>query len=177
MDAETLRIGPHGDGEYGFETAFALRPLDLYLAAHEHSYERTYPTRNGTVDWSSVRNDNLYVNPAYPTHIITGSGGCREYFDYYDRVFYGPWSVVRSATYGYGHLTVYNETHMLWDQGLDEGRGGVDTLWIVKDGKTKQKQQQQKAPAAVDESMNLEEEVVVAAPIAGSIVAPKVADM
>ena len=44
-----------------------------------------------------------------------------------------PWSVVRSATYGYGHLVVHNRTHLQWDQLLDEGRGGTDQLWIIKD--------------------------------------------
>jgi hypothetical protein len=47
----------------------------------------------------------------------------------------GPWSVVRSSTYGYGHLTVYNSTHLYWEQLLDEGRGGKDPLWIIKKSK------------------------------------------
>lgn len=79
----------------------------------------------------------MYVDPLYPTHIISGAGGCREYYDYYDEVFYGAWSVLRSSTYGYGHLTVHNATHLYWEQLLDEGHGGKDTLWIVKQKKEK----------------------------------------
>lgn len=132
-DAETLRRGilnANGTYQWGFEDALSVRPIDLYLSAHEHSYERTLPVRNGVIDQQADL--NRYVDPKYPTHIIAGAGGCREYFNYFDEVFYGPWSVVRSATYGYGHLTVHNATHLHWDQLLDEGRGGRDELWIVK---------------------------------------------
>ena len=160
-DAELLRLGP--GGLYGFETAFAMRPLDMYFAAHEHSYERTYPTRNGSIDTASIVSANEYLNPRYPTHIITGSGGCREYFDWYDQVFYGPWSVVRSATYGYGHLTIHNATHLHWEQLLDEGRGGTDPLWIIKDANIAVKtQQEESADETAMEGSLLESSLLVA---------------
>ena len=38
-DAERLRVGPKGDGEWGLETALSTRPVDMYFTAHEHSYE------------------------------------------------------------------------------------------------------------------------------------------
>jgi len=140
-DAGTLRKG--FDHRYGIETLMHDFNVDLFIAAHEHSYERTWPVYNGTIDKSQEAHPNLYHNPKYTTHIVSGSGGCQEYFDYYDDVFYGPWSVVRSSTYGYGHLTIHNETHLHWEQLLDEGHGGTDELWIVKDKEFKQQQRQQ----------------------------------
>jgi hypothetical protein len=109
------------------------------------SYERTLPVYNGTIDFQP--NTNVYVDPKYPMMIISGSAGCREFFNYYDSVFYGAWSVYRSASYGYGHLTIHNSTHLYWDQLIDEGRGGKDTMWIVKKGKKKVFHQ----PTAVEE--------------------------
>lgn len=138
-DAATIRKGKIDDADdvypYGLEAALTPLPgnrgVDLYLTAHEHSYERTFPVFNGTIDHDSIMNNNVYVNPRYPTHVVSGSGGCREFLDYYDEVFYGPWSAFRSSTYGYGYLQVQNKTHLHWTQLLDEGHGGTDELWYV----------------------------------------------
>ena len=37
-----------------------------------------------------------------------------------------------SASYGFGHLIIHNSSHLYWEQLLNEGQGGKDTLWIVK---------------------------------------------
>lgn len=65
-------------------------------------------------------------------HIVTGAAGCPENLDYFAPVQQHPWSVVRSSTYGFGHLIVYNSTHLYWEQLLSEGAGGKDPLWIIK---------------------------------------------
>jgi len=149
-DTELLRKGP--GGMYGFEAAFSVRPLDIYFAAHEHSYERTYPVSNGgTVDWKSVATNNLYVSPAAPVHIVAGSAGCREYFDTFDEVFYGAFSAFRSETYGYGRMTVHNATHLHWEQLIDEGNAPSDHLWVQKKPRqhlvAEQPEQKPKKPA------------------------------
>lgn len=144
-DAAKLRkgipSGPNGEYQWGIETALSVRPIDLYMSAHEHSYERTLPVKNGTIDFQ--KDVNKYIDPKYPAHIITGSGGCREYYDYFDEVFYGAWSVFRSASYGYGHLTVYNSTHLYWDQIIDEDRAPRDTMWIIK--KSREEREKERA--------------------------------
>lgn len=104
--------------------------VDIYFTAHEHSYERTFPVFQNKIDLYQM--NHSFVNPLYPIHILTGAAGCPEDLDYYDDVFYGPWSVVRSSTYGYGHLTIFNETTLHWVQFLDEG-DNTDELWIIKD--------------------------------------------
>jgi len=130
-DAEVLRHGYNGTTDYGLEEVIKKAGVDLYISGHEHSYERTFPVYQGLID---VQANNTYTNPKYPAHIITGSAGCQENYDTFDYVFYGPWSVLRSSSWGYGHLKVYNSTHLYWDQALDEGRSGWDTLWVIKDG-------------------------------------------
>jgi len=130
-DAQRLRRGYPIDGVYySMEDLIAKYNVQLYLTAHEHSYERTWPVLRGDIDWS--QNNHSYSNAKYPVHIIAGSAGCEEGFDGFDDVFFGPWSVIRSASYGYAHLIIYNSTHLHWSQTLDEGRAGTDDLWLIQ---------------------------------------------
>jgi len=129
-DAEVLRRGVNGTTQWGLEEILGRHKVDIYLCGHEHSYERTFPVYQGV--WEKQLN-HTFINPESPTHIISGSAGCQEDYDYFDDVFYGPWSVLRSASYGYGHLRVYNSSHLYWDQLLSEGQAGLDYLWIIKD--------------------------------------------
>jgi len=128
-DAQTLREGWNGTHP-GLEEVLVKYGVDLYLSGHQHCYERTFPVYNGEPDY---QDPHMYINPKYPVYIISGAAGNQENQDYTDDVFYGRWSVTRSSTYGFGHVTVYNSTHLYWDEYLDEGRAGIDTLWIIKD--------------------------------------------
>jgi len=127
-DAQTLRRGVNG--QFSLEDMLAKHGVDFYLTAHEHSYERTWPVFRGSFD--QRQQNHSYVDTTWPTHIVSGAGGCPEDLDYYDEVFYGPWSVVRSASYGYAHLTVVNRTHLHWRQLLAEDTDGQDELWFSK---------------------------------------------
>lgn len=73
----------------------------------------------------------------YTVNIIAGASGCRENLDYYDDVFYGPWSNFRSASYGYGHFIAHNATHLQWSQLLAEGAQGTNDLWIIHSNATR----------------------------------------
>ena len=127
-DAQVLREGYKG--AFGMDAIIAKHHVDLYFGAHEHSYERIFPVYAGRMD---PQQNHTHRNPLYPVHIITGSAGCSEGLEWFDDVFVPSWSVVRSGTYGYGHLRVHNATHLYWEQLLDEGKQGLDTLWIVHD--------------------------------------------
>ena len=133
-DAQVLREGyvynSSTPAQWGMDDLIARHNVDMYFTAHEHSYERIFPVWQGHID---VQQNHTHHNPRYPVHIVTGSAGCQEYLEWFDDVFVPAWSVVRSPTYGYGHLIVHNETHLYWDQLLDEGRGGRDWLWIERD--------------------------------------------
>lgn len=61
-DAETLRLGVNGSA-YGLEDVLAAHKVDLYLTAHEHSYERTLPVYRG--QWEQQSN-HTYVDPRFP---------------------------------------------------------------------------------------------------------------
>jgi len=127
-DAETLRLGLNGT-ICPMEVILQQFGVDLYICAHEHSYERTFPVYDGIIDYQS---NHTYINPKYPIHLINGAAGNQEDLDSFDEVFYGPWSAVRSASYGYGHLKVYNSTHMYYEQLIQEDPNNLDTLWVIK---------------------------------------------
>jgi hypothetical protein len=73
---------------------------------------------------------------------------CLQYFDNFDEVFFGPWSAYRSATYGYGRMTIHNATHLHWAQLIDEGHAGTDELWIQKTPKRHAQQEEPTKRAA-----------------------------
>jgi len=116
--------------------AYALEPLfykygvDLELWAHEHSYERMFPLYNRTVYNTT---DDPYNNPPAPVHVVTGSAGCQENTDAFIP-HPPPWSAFRSSDYGYSRMTVYNKTHLYYEQVSDDQKGAViDHFWIRKD--------------------------------------------
>ena len=158
-DAQVLREG--WKGQYGMDDMIARHNVDIYFTAHEHSYERIFPVWRGQIDpqqnhthhsprfpihivsGSAGCQEGLEWSALLPTH--TGSKArpaavrlpklmsafCPSALRF-DNVNYPAWSVVRSGTYGYGHLIVYNSTALYWDQLLDEGNGGRDWLWILR---------------------------------------------
>jgi len=91
-----------------------------------HSYERTYPVyREQVMDTAYAGNKGMW-------HLIVGAGGCQEYLDTFDEGAVYPWSAARSDTYGYGVLSVYNNTHMHWAQIWDEDESVLDEVWVTK---------------------------------------------
>jgi len=114
----------------GYEKLFYENGVDLMVWAHEHSYERMWPTFdqmncNGSTEFP-------YTNPKGPVHITTGSAGCREIHD-----GFGPaksWTAYRSSDYGYSRMTIHNSTHLYWDQVSDDKNGEVvDKIWFVQE--------------------------------------------
>mmetsp|Transcript_32628 Transcript_32628/g.56686 ORF Transcript_32628/g.56686 Transcript_32628/m.56686 type:complete len:449 (+) Transcript_32628:1585-2931(+) len=106
--------------------------IDLFLQAHVHNYERAGPVyRNLTVssDYDSL---NMHVNPKAPVYITTGNAGNHKGQN--DPISRTPqlWSLVRSDTYGYGRLKVYNKTHLYYEQTSAPNSETVDYVWIVK---------------------------------------------
>jgi hypothetical protein len=65
--------------------------VDVILHGHVHSYERTYPVHgnyttasNASVDKNCVHKngaDDVYLDPAYPVHVVSGAAGNGESID------------------------------------------------------------------------------------------------
>ncbi|XP_030028562.2 acid phosphatase type 7 isoform X2 [Manduca sexta] len=115
----------------GLEPLLAAYGVDVVIWAHEHSYERTWPLYDNQVYNGSV--EQPYVNPGAPVHLITGSAGCKEGVDPFERSHYA-WSAFRSSDYGYTRFKAYNKTHVHFEQvSVDLKAKVIDSFWIVKD--------------------------------------------
>jgi hypothetical protein len=113
------------------ENLFYKYGVDMIFEAHQHTYERLWPTMNGTVLNSSTPG-SPYRNPLAPVHIVTGAAGCDENLDNFDKGPLGDWSAVRIADYGYGRLIIHNDTHLTWEQ-VDKKRNVVDSILLIRD--------------------------------------------
>ena len=60
---------PFRTGKYGLEEIFNEFDVDIAVWGHVHNYARTFPMTNYT--WEEQPQD-LYTDPKYPVHIITG---------------------------------------------------------------------------------------------------------
>jgi acid phosphatase type 7 len=120
------------DGVLGLEHLFRKYSVDLFIAGHEHIYERLYPTYQGVHEKQSKE---VYISPNFTTNIISGSAGCQEGLDVLNTTA-GPWTASRSATYGIGKMIIHNSTHLQWQQ-MDTVTNStntttIDEFWIVK---------------------------------------------
>jgi hypothetical protein len=146
MAHRPLYCSPNDDGDDchnlysimrdGYLGALAVEPLlieygvDIFIGAHEHSYERNYPVYS--CSWDATRTGpDAFVDFELPIHILSGAAGNRENQDPWQPVGNG-FSAARVNAYGYGKMTVYNATHIFW-QFIDDSTGeAVDSVWIIQ---------------------------------------------
>lgn len=117
----------------GLEKLMHKYGVDLIFEAHEHSYERLWPTYDNQVTQYN------YTNPQAIVHIITGAAGCNEgdgsCLNPIEKPRM-PWSAFHSSaqgTYAYGHLNVVNDTHLYLDSFVAEEEAIEDAIWIVQE--------------------------------------------
>jgi len=102
----------NGDSDFSRYLRQKLEPLllkyrvNVFIESHKHDYERMYPVYNAQPSFS-------YNNPIYPVYVLNGAGGNREGTDEL-AVDRPNWSAKAIRDWGYGILTVYNDTHLDW---------------------------------------------------------------
>lgn len=107
---------------------FVKYGVDMHFCGHQHNYNRAFPFH---LDHRPEYAHNMYKNPVYYTQIVSGSPGCENGV----AVKHAPDNVLASGIdqYGYGHLTVFNRTHIYWDWMTVSDSLIQDHLWIIKD--------------------------------------------
>ncbi len=100
--------------------------VDLYFSGHMHSYERLYPVYKG-----KIANPPTYENPRAPTHVVTGSAGCSEGVEAFNGPR-GPWSAYRSSLQSISHMTIFNSSHLYFEQVVLNGTV-IDSFWLTQD--------------------------------------------
>ncbi|XP_028409886.1 acid phosphatase type 7-like [Dendronephthya gigantea] len=126
-----VRVGVTSSHLFSLEKLFYSYGVDLLIWAHEHNYERLFPIYDQKVYNGSY--EFPFTNPRAPVHITTGSGGCSERHDPFskDPAYF---TAFRALDYGYSRMTVYNSTHLYWDQiSIDQGGKVIDEMWLIKD--------------------------------------------
>mmetsp|Transcript_118041 Transcript_118041/g.329012 ORF Transcript_118041/g.329012 Transcript_118041/m.329012 type:complete len:568 (+) Transcript_118041:52-1755(+) len=142
--ATTNRMGlkqSDGSFKYGLEHLFYEHGVDLYIAGHEHDYERMFdvaPHYNAVMPWLSGITTRSTADPPATTYMVTGSAGNIEDHEPFLRPAPRR-SAKRLNTYGWSKMTVYNSTHVLWQQvqtdaGAPASSWGkvMDEAWIVQ---------------------------------------------
>jgi hypothetical protein len=106
--------------------------VDLVIQGHMHKYERDSAVYNNSD--VSGKNDSIheYINPSSPVYVISGNGGNDRGKRDPDVSTNVDWFRVQSQQYGFGVLTFFNASHLLWEQ-LNRKREIVDYFYIVKD--------------------------------------------
>jgi len=112
--------------------------VDIYFCGHQHNYDRLYPFHD-SAGQSFNATPTVYTDPKYLIQIVAGSPGNKELIS----TGLGPaaWRAYNSLTYGYGHLTIFNSTHLYWEweetaTAIENIRNRAvllkDHLWVVQ---------------------------------------------
>lgn len=118
-----------------YEDLAHYHSVDAVLAGHIHKYERHAPAYHNMSIPSERDEFNMHWNARAPVHILSGAAGNRLGDSPLSRTPM-PWSRVDSLGRGFGVLTVFNSTHMLWQQFSSYDQSQLDYVWIMKDRAT-----------------------------------------
>ncbi|XP_031574017.1 acid phosphatase type 7-like [Actinia tenebrosa] len=106
--------------------------VDIHLCGHSHNYQRYFPYFKREIDRQSDK--NVYKNPKYMTTVVVGSAGSKE------KISQGLGPINKLVThifdYGFGHLQVFNHTHLSWKWENSEtylDSPVQDNLWIIQE--------------------------------------------
>ena len=108
-----------------FESLLRSTDVDFVFAGHLHNYERMYPVYDGKLVQAG------YNNPDAPVHVIVGMAGDDEGLtDTWDTK--PDYSVVRTATLGYGRLEFHNATAATFQLVLSHNGTVADEFTLLK---------------------------------------------
>ncbi|ESR38829.1 hypothetical protein CICLE_v10027113mg [Citrus x clementina] len=123
MEGESMRVA--------FESWFVQHKVDLVVAGHVHSYERT--NRFSNVQYNITNGISTPVkDPSAPVYLTIGDGGNIEGLA--DR-FTEPqpsYSAYREASFGHAMLEIKNRTHahFTWHRNHDNEAVVADSQWL-----------------------------------------------
>merc|ERR1719296_580414 len=112
------------------EPLFRKHKVDLYLSAHVHAYERTYPVQNRSLcPYQPRKLMRMLRRPCATVYITNGDAGV-PLLEYDDNSLPALWTAQRhTGAAGFGELTIYNATHLQYRQ-LDESGAASDEFWL-----------------------------------------------
>ena len=139
-DATKIRAGVlQSDGityQFGLEQLLYKYKVDIWINGHLHAYERMFDVEpNETYDHNAGVTTRTTINPPGTIYIVTGNAGNEE--NHGEFAYAQP--AYRSSNYGYNRMSVYNSTHLHWEQvqcdlSVDPQADGIvaDEFWLIQ---------------------------------------------
>ncbi|CAG9310823.1 unnamed protein product [Blepharisma stoltei] len=113
------------------ENLFYTYNVDLYVNGHVHNYERTAPVYREKV-MGSGGSGNIYIDPLATIYVTTGGiGADGDNVDVNTKIV-PSWLVAQDENLSYSILTVFNATHLVWQQWETGKDRTSDEFWIIK---------------------------------------------
>ncbi|CAG9322167.1 unnamed protein product [Blepharisma stoltei] len=114
------------------EDIFYEQGVDMFLAGHLHTYERMGPIYKNSTVKSELDDLNLHLNPQATVYILDGNGG--SVIGHNAEISTTPhlWNYYNSNDFGYGRMTVFNNTHLYFEQFSAAKEKVTDHIWLVK---------------------------------------------
>lgn len=100
--------------------------VDLFITAHEHSYERTWPVKN---NGTYIEKD--FNNPNATVYVVNGSAGGPERLDLWWQTPAPAWAAFWHSTYGYSRMTI-TASSIQWQFVEDRTGAVIDHFTITK---------------------------------------------
>lgn len=112
------------------EPIFLAYHVDLYLSAHLHAYERTFPIRaNGSFCPGGLPGTFIVEEPCAPVYVVNGEAGA-PFLNYQSSP--ALWTAQRHpGSLGHGELTIHNSTHLQYRQVAVSG-ATTDEFWLIR---------------------------------------------
>ena len=114
-----------------FEDLWYDNKVDLVISAHVHAYERLGPVYQNESMACQIESENVCINSPTPIYPVTGVPGNDESYDPVSTIPL-PFSKAQDGSLGFSRLTVFNETHLLWEQVRSLTFEVSDYLWLIK---------------------------------------------
>ena len=115
-----------------FEDLWYDHGVDIVIASHVHAYERLGPVYKNQSMPCEEQSQNLCINAKAPIFIVTGVPGNDESYAP-DSPTPLPFSWAQDDHLGFSRLTIFNDTHILWEEVRSLTFDVSDFLWLIKD--------------------------------------------
>ena len=114
-----------------FEDLWNDHKVDMVISSHVHSYERLGPVFRNESRACQIESENVCIGSPTPIYPVTGVPGNDESYDPVSTIPL-PFSKAQDGSLGFSRLTIFNETHLLWEQVRSITFEISDYLWLVK---------------------------------------------
>ena len=109
--------------------------VDFVINAHVHAYERLASVYHNKSVPCEYEDQNTCIGATEPVYVVSGTPGNQESYAPISPTPL-PFSMAQDAGWGYSRLTVFNSTHLYWEQIRSVEQEISDWFWLIKGSKS-----------------------------------------